>query len=61
MNPFHATGLFLNPLKNQKASSFLTFSGDVERDQWHEMRKKKNQKPPKAATSTSPLVTIQKI
>ena len=35
-NPFHATGLFLCPLKieNQR---FLMFSGGIGRDQWHEM------------------------
>ena len=34
--PFHATALFLYPLKHQKASTFLMFLERVERDQWHE-------------------------
>ena len=29
-NPFHATGLFLNPLKTEK------FSGGIKRDKWNE-------------------------
>ena len=39
-NPFHATGLFLYPLKtsgNQKFSSFLMSSGGTERDQCYKM------------------------
>ena len=35
--PFHATGLFLYPLKHQKTSCFLMFSGGIERNQWHEL------------------------
>ena len=34
LNPFHASGLFLYPLKTR---GFLMFSGGIERDQWHEM------------------------
>ena len=30
---FHTTGLFLDPLKNQKTSGFLMFSGGKERAQ----------------------------
>ena len=30
-------GLFLYPQKHQEISSFLIFSGGIERDQWHEM------------------------
>ena len=33
INSFHATGLFLYPLKT---SGFLMISGGIERDQWHE-------------------------
>ena len=32
-NPFHATDLFLYPLKNQKTTGLLIFSGDMERNQ----------------------------
>ena len=28
---------FYTPWKNQKTFGFLMFSGDIERDQWHEM------------------------
>ena len=34
INPFHATGLFLYPLKTR---GFLKFSGGTERDRWHEL------------------------
>ena len=34
LNPFHATGLFLYPLK---ISENLWLSGGIKRDQWHEM------------------------
>ena len=37
MNPFHATGLFLSPRKHQKMRGFLMFSGDIEKDHYHEM------------------------
>ena len=40
INPFYATGLFLYTLivlRHQKTRGFLTFSGGIERDQWHEM------------------------
>ena len=36
INSFHATGLFLQPLKNIR-KGFLMFSGGIERDQGHEM------------------------
>ena len=36
-NTFHAIGLFLCPLKNQKATGFLMFSEGTERYQGHEM------------------------
>ena len=35
--PFHATGLFLYPPKNQKIFVFRMFSRGIERDQWYEM------------------------
>ena len=34
INPFHATGLFLYPLKTR---GFLTFSGGIERDQCYDL------------------------
>ena len=37
INPFHATGLFLYPLKTSENVKFLMFSGGIERDQWHKM------------------------
>ena len=37
INPFHATGLFLYPLKYHKTSSFMMFSGGKKRDQWHNL------------------------
>ena len=36
-NPFHATGLFLYPLKPSGTISFLMLPEGIERDQWHEM------------------------
>ena len=36
-NPYYATGLFLYLWKHQKTSGSLTFSGVIERDQWHDM------------------------
>ena len=36
-NPFHATGIFLYPLKTLEKQRFLKFSGGIERDQWHGM------------------------
>ena len=36
-NPFHATDLFWYPWKHEKTRGFLTFSGGIKRDQWHEM------------------------
>ena len=35
INPLHATGLFLSLRECQKTRGFLTFSGGIERDQWH--------------------------
>ena len=35
-NLFHATNLFLYPLEVSETSGFLTFSGGIEKDQWHE-------------------------
>ena len=32
VKPFHATSLFLYPLKNKKTSAFLFFSGGIERN-----------------------------
>ena len=38
VNPFHATDLFLYPMKkSENLCVFFMFSGDIERDQWHEM------------------------
>ena len=37
INPFHSTGFFLYPWKQQKTRGFLMFSGGIERDQWHEI------------------------
>ena len=37
VNPIHATGLFLYPLKISENSGFLMFSGDIKRDQWQQM------------------------
>ena len=34
---FHATGLFLYPVKHQKNRLFLMFTGGIERDQLPEM------------------------
>ena len=39
-NSFHATNLFLYPLKtseNQKTRGFLMFSGGIKREQWHKL------------------------
>ena len=32
---------FYNPSKHQKTRGFFMFSGGVERDQWHEMEKRR--------------------
>ena len=37
INPFHATVLFLYPLKNLKIIGFPMFLGGMERDQWYEV------------------------
>ena len=37
INPFHASGLFLYPLKTSETSAFLMFSGGTERDQCHDI------------------------
>ena len=39
VNPFHATGPFLYPLKTSENSGFLMFSGVIEIDQWHKIGK----------------------
>ena len=44
-NLFHATVLFLLPLKHQKTSGFLMFSGGIERDQWLKQVNKKIRTP----------------
>ena len=36
IKPFHATGLFLHSLKNERIFSFLLLGG-IENDQWHDM------------------------
>ena len=36
-NLFHDTGLFLCSLKTLEKNGFLMFSGDIERNQWHEV------------------------
>ena len=36
-NPYHVTGLILNPVATQQ-NDFLRFLGDIEKDQWHEIR-----------------------
>ena len=36
INLFHATGLFLYPLKTSENKRFSDVSGVIERDQWHE-------------------------
>ena len=36
-SPFHATDLFLYPLKTPENPGFVIFSGVIERDQWNEM------------------------
>ena len=50
LNPFHATDLFLTPWKYQKTSGVQKFSGDIERDHWHEIvkYKQKSQKSQKS-------------
>ena len=37
INSFYATGLFLYFLRTSGTSGYLMFSGDIEKDQWHEM------------------------
>ena len=38
MNPLHATGLFLYPLKTSENLWFSdVIQGGIERDQWHKM------------------------
>ena len=37
VNPFHATALFLYPLKASENLWVFLFSGGIERDQWYEM------------------------
>ena len=32
LKPFHATGLFIYPLKQQKIKGFLMFSGGIKKD-----------------------------
>ena len=36
-NLFHATGLFLYPLKTSENQSFSDFLGGIERGMWYEM------------------------
>ena len=36
-NLFYTTIPFCTPRKHKKTFGFLTFSGAIERDQWHEM------------------------
>ena len=37
VDPSHKIGLFLYPLKTSENQRFPKLSGDLERDQWHEM------------------------
>ena len=37
LDPFHADGFFLYPLKISDTRGFQIFSGGMERDQWYEM------------------------
>ena len=37
INTFHATGLFLYPLKTSESKGFLMLSGGIEKIQWNEM------------------------
>ena len=37
INALHAIVFFSTPYKHQNTSSFLIFSGGIEREQWHEM------------------------
>ena len=37
LNAFHATDLFIYPLKTSEKYDFLTFSGGIEKDWWYEM------------------------
>ena len=35
INPFHATDLFLYPVKTSENQRFFDFSGGIKRGQWH--------------------------
>ena len=37
LNPFHATGIFLYPLKKSENLWFSDALRGIEKDQWHEM------------------------